>query len=180
MEKIVKNFKFPKCRVPFFYLLILKSAKAKSFDFNLLTTGNLYTMKKWRKVHIFAFGYWRWLSTLSALVIIIISATGILLEHKNDFSFMDRMRISTAWLPDSYQQRLIEIRKQQGTLGLYKDDSGSVPLSWVVYDLHAGIFFGEYAVYYYDFIAAALIVLSVTGIYMFFILNPKFKKRSTK
>ncbi len=134
-------------------------------------------MKYWRKVHIYSFGYWRWLSIASAVITFVISVTGILLVHKNDFRFMDRTRISTKYLPDSYAQRLTEIREQQGTAEFYRDAESDVPLSWIVYDLHSGLIFGDWAKYYYDFIAVAMIILSVTGIYMYTILKPKLNKR---
>lgn len=136
-------------------------------------------MKNWRRIHIYSFGYWRWLSTISALIIILIAVSGILLEHKTDFAFMEQTRVSTSYLPDSYAERLLQMRERQGTLEIYKNESLTVPLSWIVYDLHSGAFFGSWAPYFYDLIAVAMIVLSFTGIYMFLILKPKMKKRRT-
>ena len=72
------------------------------------------------------------------------------------------------------------MRAVQGINKIYKDEAKSVPLSWLIYDLHSGEFFGEYAWLYYDLLSVALVIYSVTGIYMFLKVIGLKKKRNKK
>jgi len=131
------------------------------------------SLKNWRIWHRNILGYFRWLTVLSAVFIFIIALTGILLEHKTDLHFLQTSHIPAKWLPSHYTDRLRVIRsaQEQGD-----DQIMSVPLSWVLYDLHSGDFFGIGGTIYYDLVAAAMGVLSVTGIWMFIVVT---KKRRT-
>ena len=131
-------------------------------------------MKNWRKVHIFTFGYFKVVSLITSTLLLIIAITGILYNHHHDIDFLSKGRIPTAILPSKYQERLDEVRKAQGIGDLFPEEAHSVPVMWVVIDLHNGEFFGGFwGRILYDVLAGAMVVLSVTGIYMYF----KIRKR---
>ncbi len=125
------------------------------------------SLRAWRKVHRWTFGYWRWPGLVSVSVMTIISLTGILLVHQDDLAFMQRSRISTRILPGTYEARLDQTREGQGTSALLAKEA-SVPTRWVVLDLHTGDFFGKLGPLAYDLIALMFMILSATGIVMFF------------
>jgi hypothetical protein len=128
------------------------------------------SLKTWRIWHRNILGYFRWLTVVSALFIFVIALTGILLEHKNDFHFLQTSRIPAKWLPTQYTDRLLATRAAQK---LPTNNTLYVPLSWIVYDLHSGDLFGEAGVLYYDLVALALGILSITGIWMFIVVTKK-------
>lgn len=134
------------------------------------------SLKSWRKWHRNILGYFRWLTIFSVILIVFISITGILLEHKNEFRFMQTVRVPTTILPQQYEDRLATTREAQ-KMDISEAAVETVPLNWVVYDLHAGTFFGRWAIYYYDLIALALMVLSITGVWMFIIVTKKRSRR---
>ncbi len=117
---------------------------------------------------------------LTSIVLIIIAITGILLIHEDDTTLLSRVRIPAAILPEHYQTRLNNLRIVQGMANQFNTDRNTVPLSWLIYDLHSGEFFGRWAWIYYDLLSAALVVYSVTGVYMFFKLMNNQKKKKTK
>ena len=126
-------------------------------------------MKNWRKVHIFSFGYFKLVSLISSSLLLIIGLTGILYNHHHDFKFLSEGRIPTRILPPKYQERLVRTREAQGATDLFPEEENSVPVMWVVIDLHNGEFFGGTAGrIFYDLLGGALAVLSFTGIYMYF------------
>lgn len=118
--------------------------------------------------------------TVSSIILIIIAVTGIVLIHEHDTTFFSRTRVPTAILPDKYQDKLDAMREAQGIDDQFSSDDKSVPLSWLMYDLHSGEFFGRWAWLYYDLLSAALVVYSVTGIYMFYKLTQRKGKQSKK
>jgi len=115
--------------------------------------------------------------TVTSIILIIIAVTGIMLIHEHDTTLFSRVRVPTAVLPDHYQIRLDNLRRAQGVSSEFSSDRDSVPLSWLIYDLHSGEFFGDWAWIYYDLLSVALIVYAVTGIYMFFKLMQNSKKK---
>jgi len=125
-------------------------------------------MKNWRKVHIFSFGYTKLLSLFVAVCMFLIAITGILLNHKHDFRWMDTTRVTTSILPPAYQERLDAVREAQGMTDMFLDEAQSAPLHWLILDLHTGEFFGNYGPWFYDLIGVSFAVLSVTGIVMYF------------
>jgi hypothetical protein len=126
-------------------------------------------MKNWRKVHIFSLGYFKLVSVITCTILFLIALTGILYNHHHDFEFLRNGRIPTSILPDTYQERLERTRKAQGLEDQFPDEGHSVPVMWVIIDLHNGEFFGGMGGrIFYDVIAGVLAVLSVTGIYMYF------------
>ncbi len=131
--------------------------------------------KTWRLIHRYSFGTWKWFMIVTSIILIIISITGIVLIHEHDTTFFSRTRVPTALLPSQYQERLDGLRNAQGLPNSNGGDT--VPLSWLMYDLHSGEFFGKWAWIYYDLISVALIVYSVSGIYMFIILKNLEKKK---
>jgi len=132
-------------------------------------------MRTWRKVHIFSFGYFKIVSLISSILILFIAITGILYNHSHDFSFLEKSRVPTKFLPSKYQERIDNTREAQGLGNLFPEEAHSVPIMWVVIDLHNGEFFGEFwGRILYDVIALSLAVLAVTGIYMYF----KIRRRS--
>jgi uncharacterized iron-regulated membrane protein len=130
-------------------------------------------MRTWRKFHRYTFGYSKWLSLVLVSLLIIISFTGILLIHQDDIKPLHTKRVSLNALPDHYEDRLDITRKNQGTSEVFATEQ-SVPLRWVILDLHTGDFFGRYGALLYDLLSIIAIVLGTTGIYMYF----KIRKNS--
>jgi len=131
-------------------------------------------MRTWRKFHRYTFGYSKWLSLLSVLLLLIIAVTGILLTHQDDLKPIQTSRVPLSILPDHYDNRLSTTRENQGT-AVFFDDNKSVPLRWVILDLHTGDFFGRYGFILYDILALVMLVMGSTGIYMYF----KIRKNSS-
>jgi hypothetical protein len=126
-------------------------------------------MKNWRKVHIFSLGYFKVVSLVTSTLLLVISLTGILYNHHHDIRFLRDGRIPTSVLPGKYQERLDRTREAQGTADLFPEEAHSVPVMWLVIDLHNGSFFGGFwGRILYDVIGGVLVVLAVTGIYMYF------------
>lgn len=133
-------------------------------------------MRNWRKVHIFSFGYFKLVSVITSSLLLIIALTGILFNHHHDFEFLRNGRIPTSILPDKYQERLERTREAQDLGELFPEEANSVPVMWVIIDLHNGEFFGGMAGrIFYDVLAGVLAVLSVTGIYMYFKVRHKVR-----
>jgi hypothetical protein len=133
-------------------------------------------MKLWRKVHIFSFGYFKLLSLFTSCILLVIALTGILYNHTHDFRFLSTARVPTAILPDKYQERLDRTRQAQGTTEMFPEEAHSVPIMWLVIDLHNGEFFGGFAGrLLYDVIAGSLAVLAVTGIVMYFRIRKRVR-----
>lgn len=132
------------------------------------------SMRTWRKFHRYTFGYSKWVSLLLVLFLLIIAITGILLIHQDDLKPIQTSRVPLSILPDHYEDRLSTIRQNQGTTALFNSDT-SVPLRWVILDLHTGDFFGKYGFILYDILAVIMLVMGSTGIYMYF----KIRKNSS-
>lgn len=133
-------------------------------------------MKTWRKVHMFSFGYFKLVSLVSSVVLLVIALTGLLYNHQHDFAFLEQARVPTWALPDSYQERLERTRKVQGLEELFPEEARSVPIMWLVIDLHNGEFFGGLpGRLFYDVMALALATLSVTGIVMYFRIRKRIR-----
>ena len=134
--------------------------------------------RTWKLIHRYSFGSWKWFMIMTSIILINISITGIVLIHEHDTHFFSRTRITTSILPPQYQYRLDTMRQAQGTTSSFQKDANSVPLSWLMYDLHSGTFFGKWAWIYYDLISVALILYSISGIYLFIgIMKPKSIKK---
>jgi uncharacterized iron-regulated membrane protein len=132
-------------------------------------------MRIWRKIHMFSFGYYKVVSLIISFLILIIALTGILYNHHHDFDFLGKSRIPTSILPDKYQDRLEKTREAQGLEDLFPEEGNSVPLMWVVIDLHNGEFFGEFwGRIFFDLIALSLAILAITGIYMYFKIRKRY------
>ncbi|HAW53383.1 MAG TPA: hypothetical protein DCX54_13820 [Flavobacteriales bacterium] len=125
----------------------------------------------WRKIHIYSFGYLKWPSIVISILFVIICLTGILYNHNHDFEFLKKGRVTTSILPDSYQQRLDKTREAQGLEDIFPDEAHSVPVIWLVKDLHTGDFFGRWGRIFYDLLGVSLIILAVTGCYLFLKIN---------
>lgn len=132
-------------------------------------------MKTWRKVHIYSFGYFKTVSLIVSFLMLIIALTGILYNHHHDFKFLQEGRIPTSILPAKYQERLDRTREAQGIADLFPEEAHSVPVMWVVIDLHNGEFFGYWGRIFFDIIGVSLAVLSVTGIYLYLVIQKKVK-----
>lgn len=129
--------------------------------------GSTRSMRTWRKFHRYTFGYSKWVSLLTVSLLLIISFTGILLIHQDDIKPMHTKRVSLNILPDHYENRLDRTRDKQGTTVIFAAER-SVPLRWVILDLHTGEFFGKYGFLLYDLLSIMALVLGTTGIYMYF------------
>jgi len=129
-----------------------------------------------KKIHIYCFGYFKSLSIFVSLILVFISITGVLYNHHHDFEFLEKGRVSSSFLPESYQERLDRTRKAQGLEDLFPEEATRIPVMWLVQDLHTGEFFGSWGKIFYDLVGLSLIVLSVTGCYLFL----KIRIRTTK
>jgi uncharacterized iron-regulated membrane protein len=109
----------------------------------------------------------------TSVILIIITITGIILIHEHDTTFFSRTRVPAYLLPDRYQHKLDNMRRSQGVTTQFSKDRDTVPLSWLIYDLHSGEIFGKYGWVYYDILSVALLVYTGTGIYMFLYLTRK-------
>ena len=130
----------------------------------------------WRKIHIYSFGYFTVLSIAVTLLFVIICITGILYNHHHDFEILEKGRIATSFLPDSYQERLDKTRHAQGLEDLFPEEADRVPVMWLIKDLHTGDFWGPWGRLFYDLICISLLVLSISGCYLFL----KIKVRTAK
>ncbi len=132
----------------------------------------------WRKIHIYCFGYFKWPAIIVSLLFVIICITGILYNHHHDVDFLKEGRISTAFLPDSYQERLDTTRKAQGLEGLFPEEAKRMPVMWLVQDLHTGDIFGPWGRLFYDLLCVIMIILSVSGCYLFLKRRTILSKKS--
>ena len=130
-------------------------------------------MKIWRKIHIYSFGYFKLLTLFVGLCMFFISITGILLNHRHDFAWIDNTRVPTSFLPTGYQTKLDDVRAAQGLEDLFPEEAHSVPLMWLIQDLHTGDVLGPWGRIFYDLIGVSFVVLVITGVYMYF----KIRKR---
>jgi len=135
--------------------------------------GSSRSMRTWRKFHRYTFGYSKWVSLSSVLLLIVIAVTGILLIHQDDIKSIQQTRVPLSVLPGHYENRLEETRDRQGTNDFFGGEQ-SVPLRWVILDLHTGDFFGKYGFILYDLLAGIMLIMGSTGIYMYF----KIRKNS--
>ncbi len=110
---------------------------------------------------------------ISAVLLIVIALTGILLVHQDDLKTIQTSRVPLSVLPGHYDTRLEQTRSRQGTSELFAGED-SVPMRWVILDLHTGEFFGKYGPWFYDILAIMMAVLGTTGIVMYF----KIRKNS--
>jgi hypothetical protein len=124
-------------------------------------------MRTWRKFHRYTFGYSKWVSLISAVLLIVIAITGILLVHQDDLKAIQTGRVPLTLLPGHYEDRLEQTRDRQGTSAHFAPEA-SVPMRWVILDLHTGEFFGKYGPWLYDILAVMMAVLGTTGIVMYF------------
>jgi hypothetical protein len=133
-------------------------------------------MRNWRKTHMFSTGYFKLVSLVTSLILLVIALTGILYNHLHDFAFLETARIPTWLLPGGYQERLDRTRQVQGLADLFPEEAHSVPIMWVVIDLHNGEFFGGLpGRLFYDLVALCLATLSVTGIVMYWRIRKRIR-----
>ena len=138
-----------------------------------MSKGSSRSMRTWRKFHRYTFGYSKWISLVSVVLLIVISITGILLVHQDDLKTIQKSRVPLSVLPGHYENRLETTRERQGTKDIFAEEE-SIPLRWVILDLHTGDFFGKYGFLLYDVLAVVMLVMGSTGIYMYF----KIRKNS--
>ncbi len=129
----------------------------------------------WRKIHIYSFGYFLLPCIVVSLLLVIIGITGILFNHQHDFEILEKGRISTHLLPDSYQERLDKTRHVQGLEGLFPEEAERVPVMWLIKDLHTGDFWGPWGRLFYDLVCISLLILTITGFYL--LLKIKIRKK---
>lgn len=108
------------------------------------------------------------MSLFVAVCMFFIAITGILLNHKHDFRWIETVRVPTVILPPDYQVKLDAVRQAQGTADLFLDEARSAPILWVITDLHTGEIFGSLGPWFYDLVGISFMVLSVSGIVMYF------------
>jgi len=137
-----------------------------------LSQGATISMRTWRKFHRYSFGYSKWISAISVFLLLIISLTGILLVHQDSLKAIQTSRVPLSILPGHYGERLEYTRERQGTTEYFNNEK-SVPMRWIILDLHTGDFFGKYGFLLYDIMALIMLVLGSTGIYMYFKIRKK-------
>jgi hypothetical protein len=130
-------------------------------------------MKTRRKIHIYSLGYLKIVSLAVCVIMVVLSITGFLLNHRHDFAWMETTRVTTSILPERYQTRLDQVREAQGLADLFPEEAHSVPVMWLITDLHTGEILGPWGRYLYDVIAGVFVVLALTGISMYFRLRRK-------
>ena len=128
-----------------------------------------------RLIHRYGFGYFSLLSFVVALMITVISVTGILLVHQHDLRFVQTTYVRASWLPGHYLKRLETLRRAQGEE--VDPSKARVPLRWIILDLHTGSFFGEWGPWFYDLLALVFIILSITGLIIYWHMKPKLRQR---
>ena len=131
----------------------------------------------WRKIHIYCFGYFKWISIVTSIILVLIAITGVLYNHQHDFEFLEKGRLSTRFLPDSYQERLDRTRKAQGLEDLFPNEAKRIPVMWLIKDLHTGDFLGKWGRILYDLVGVILIVLAISGCYLFLIRGTRTNKK---
>lgn len=131
----------------------------------------------WRKIHIYSFGYFILPALIISFLLAIISITGILYNHQHDFEILEKGRISTRFLPESYQERIDKVRFAQGLEELFPDEHNKIPVMWLIKDLHTGDFWGAWGRLFYDLVGISLLILATTGCYLFLKLKSKNKER---
>ena len=131
-------------------------------------------LKTWRKIHIYSFGYLKSVSLVVSLFFVMMFVTGILLAHRHSFRFLATVEVPLTILPQAYTDRVDRMNDAQAVIPGARLDGA--PLDWVVRDLHTGKFFGTYGVYLYDVLTLILVVLSVTGIYLYIKLGLRRNK----
>ncbi|MEE4253807.1 MAG: PepSY domain-containing protein [Desulfuromusa sp.] len=129
-----------------------------------------------RKIHLYSFGYYKWLSLFISVFLIVCAVTGVLYNHHHDFDVLEKGRISTGFLPDSYQERLDRTRKAQGLENLFPEEANSVPVMWLIRDLHTGEIFGFWGRIFYDVLGVIIIILSISGCYLYLVRKPRLNK----
>lgn len=102
--------------------------------------------------------------------------TGVLYNHHHDFDVLEKGRISTSLLPDNYQERLDRTRKAQGLENLFPEEANSVPVMWLIQDLHTGEIFGFWGRIFYDILGIIIVLLSISGCYLYLVRNLRVKK----
>ena len=130
----------------------------------------------WRKVHLYGFGYYKWLSLLVTTFLVVCAVTGVLYNHQHDFTVLEKSRVPTQYLPDSYQERLERTRQAQGLEEIFPEDSRSVPVMWLIQDLHTGEFFGFWGRIFYDVLGIVIVLLAVSGCYLYMVRKPRTNK----
>lgn len=134
----------------------------------------------WRKIHIYSFGYFILPAVAVSLVFSVIAVTGILYNHQHDFEILEKGRISTKFLPDSYQERLDKTRRAQGLEGLFPEEAERMPVMWLIKDLHTGDFWGSWGRIFYDLICISLMTLTISGCYLFLKIKLRTKERTRR
>ena len=131
----------------------------------------------WRKIHLYCFGYYKWLSLLISVFLVVCAVTGVLYNHHHDFEVLEKGRISTSFLPDKYQERLDRTRKAQGLENLFPEEANSVPVMWVIQDLHTGEIFGFWGRIFYDVIGIIIVILAISGCYLYLVRKPRSNRK---
>ena len=132
----------------------------------------------WRKIHIYSFGYFLLPGIAACLLFVIICITGIIYTHQHDFKILEKGRISTDFLPDSYQERMDKTRLAQGLDVLFPEEAKTVPVMWLIKDLHTGDFWGAWGRLLYDLVTISLLVLTITGFYLFLKIKMRTRKKT--
>jgi uncharacterized iron-regulated membrane protein len=141
-----------------------------------VSPGRKRTTTFLRKIHLYSFGYYKWLSLFISVFLIVCAVTGVLYNHHHDFDVLEKGRISTGFLPDSYQERLDRTRKAQGLENLFPEEANSVPVMWLIRDLHTGEIFGFWGRIFYDVLGVIIIILSISGCYLYLVRKPRLNK----
>lgn len=115
--------------------------------------------------------WYRWhrrIGITAAVFVVILSVTGIILNHNVTLG-IDKNFITNEWLLEWY-----------GYDSEAEYSNEILTVDKVILDIHTGRFFGEFGSIVMDAAAIAFLILSGTGIYMWYRRNPNNKKRRKK
>ena len=133
--------------------MVLNKTKKKGLDIKP-------SLRPWYRWH-------RRLGAFSAILVVILSVTGLLLSH-NVFLKLNKTFLTQEWLLNWYGYDA-EADYANEILTLDK----------VVLDIHTGRFFGSAGEWLMDIAAIALLLLSASGLYMWY-RKPERKKKKKK
>ena len=117
--------------------------------------------KNSRIIHSSMRSFYRWhrrLGITAALFVILLTITGVLLNHNASLN-LQKAYIKNEWLLDWYN-----IDAKQEDASGFPEEIRTVDR--VVLDIHTGRFFCEWGPYVMDGAALCLFLLAITGIYM--------------
>ena len=110
----------------------------------------------------------RKLGIVTALFIVILSVTGIMLNHNAQFG-LNKQFITSQWILKLYG-------KEQQTYSESGYPTNNLTADQIILDIHTGRILGKFGPFFMDIIAVLLIILSGTGLFIYIKKARKNKK----